>query len=205
MTVIDTTCRVGVSCRRRPSAATAALGGVTAACNVIGGGAATTGTFNWMTWGDHYIDPARRRSKRPTRSRPRTSASSPATPRASPSSRRSRASSTRCRATPCGCPTPTPRMGSSSRSTSTSSRSPRSCTRSRRSSRHLDDPRATWLSLRLVADQHLLQPEVSVRPDSTGQVLLDPKYKGRVVVENQPEEIVAYMARAAAASTSRTT
>jgi spermidine/putrescine-binding protein len=29
------------------------------------------------------------------------------------------------------------------------------------------------------------------------QVLLDPKYKGRVVVENQPEEIVAYMARAA--------
>jgi spermidine/putrescine-binding protein len=29
------------------------------------------------------------------------------------------------------------------------------------------------------------------------QVLLDPKYKGRIVVENQPEEIVAYMARAA--------
>ena len=29
------------------------------------------------------------------------------------------------------------------------------------------------------------------------QVLLDPKYKARVVVENQPEEIVAYMARAA--------
>jgi putative spermidine/putrescine transport system substrate-binding protein/spermidine/putrescine transport system substrate-binding protein len=29
------------------------------------------------------------------------------------------------------------------------------------------------------------------------QVLLDPKYKGRVVVEHQPEEIVAYMARAA--------
>jgi spermidine/putrescine-binding protein len=28
-------------------------------------------------------------------------------------------------------------------------------------------------------------------------VLLDPKYKARVVVENQPEEIVAYMARAA--------
>ena len=29
------------------------------------------------------------------------------------------------------------------------------------------------------------------------QVLLDPKYKGRIVVENQPEAIVAYMARAA--------
>jgi len=35
--------------------ATAALGGVLQACNVIGGGAATTGTFNWMTWGDHWI------------------------------------------------------------------------------------------------------------------------------------------------------
>jgi len=29
------------------------------------------------------------------------------------------------------------------------------------------------------------------------QVLLDPKYKSRIVIENQPEEIVAYMARAA--------
>ena len=33
------------------------LGGITAACNAIGGGGtAQTGTFNWMTWGDHYID-----------------------------------------------------------------------------------------------------------------------------------------------------
>jgi spermidine/putrescine-binding protein len=31
------------------------LGGVTAACNVIGGGA-QGGTFNWMTWGDHYME-----------------------------------------------------------------------------------------------------------------------------------------------------
>ena len=38
--------------------------------------------------------------------------------------------------------------------------------------------------------------KVTGTPDSW-QVLLDPKYKGRVVVENQPEEIVAYMARAA--------
>jgi spermidine/putrescine-binding protein len=37
---------------------------------------------------------------------------------------------------------------------------------------------------------------VTGNPDSW-EVLLDPKYKGRVVVENQPEEIVAYMARAA--------
>src|SRR5262245_6583667 len=35
--------------------ATAAMGGVFAACNVIGGGSQTTGTFNWMTWSDHYI------------------------------------------------------------------------------------------------------------------------------------------------------
>ena len=37
---------------------------------------------------------------------------------------------------------------------------------------------------------------VDPAPDSW-EVLLDPKYKGRVVVEKQPEEIVAYMARAA--------
>ena len=36
---------------------------------------------------------------------------------------------------------------------------------------------------------------VDPAPDSW-EVLLDPKYKGRVVVENQPEEIVAYMGKA---------
>ena len=30
------------------------LGGITAACNAIG--QSQGGTFNWMTWGDHYID-----------------------------------------------------------------------------------------------------------------------------------------------------
>ena len=38
--------------------------------------------------------------------------------------------------------------------------------------------------------------KVSGSPDGW-EVLLDPKYKGRVIVEHQPEEIVAYMARAA--------
>jgi spermidine/putrescine-binding protein len=38
--------------------------------------------------------------------------------------------------------------------------------------------------------------QVSPAPDSW-EVLLDPKYKGRIVVENQPEEIVAYMGKAA--------
>jgi spermidine/putrescine-binding protein len=34
--------------------AAVSLGGIAAACNI--GGAAQGGTFNWMTWGDHYID-----------------------------------------------------------------------------------------------------------------------------------------------------
>jgi spermidine/putrescine-binding protein len=38
--------------------------------------------------------------------------------------------------------------------------------------------------------------QVTPAPDSW-QVLLDPKYKGRIVIENQPEEIVAYMGKAA--------
>jgi putative spermidine/putrescine transport system substrate-binding protein len=37
--------------------------------------------------------------------------------------------------------------------------------------------------------------KVSGSPDGW-EVILDPKYKGRVIVEHQPEEIVAYMARA---------
>jgi spermidine/putrescine-binding protein len=37
--------------------------------------------------------------------------------------------------------------------------------------------------------------QVTPAPDSW-QVLLDPKYKGRIVIENQPEEIVAYMGKA---------
>ena len=36
--------------------AAVSLGGITAACSAIGGPAAQGGTFNWMTWGDHYID-----------------------------------------------------------------------------------------------------------------------------------------------------
>ena len=36
--------------------AAVSLGGLTAACNAIGGRRAQGGTFNWMTWGDHYID-----------------------------------------------------------------------------------------------------------------------------------------------------
>ncbi len=39
-------------------------------------------------------------------------------------------------------------------------------------------------------------PPRSPAPDSW-DVLLDPKYKGRVVVEDQPEEIVAYMGKLA--------
>ena len=35
--------------------ATVSLGGITAACNVVGQ-TQQGGTFNWMTWGDHYID-----------------------------------------------------------------------------------------------------------------------------------------------------
>ena len=42
--------------------------------------------------------------------------------------------------------------------------------------------------------------KVSGSPDGW-EVLLDPKYKGRVVVEHQPEEVVAYMARAAGFNT----
>jgi spermidine/putrescine-binding protein len=47
--------------------ATAALGGVLQACNVIGGGAATTGTFNWMTWATTGSSPSSTRSPTDTK------------------------------------------------------------------------------------------------------------------------------------------
>ena len=62
---------------------------------------------------------------------------------------------------------------------------------------HLVDPRGLpripvgWSPISIYYNPKFVSP-----PDSW-QVLLDPKYKGRVVVENQPEEIVAYMGKAA--------
>jgi spermidine/putrescine-binding protein len=57
--------------------------------------------------------------------------------------------------------------------------------------------RVPGVPIRLVAVMIYYDPaKVSGNP-TDWQVLLDPKYKSRVVVENQPEEIVAYMARAA--------
>ena len=50
-------CHGAASCRhRRPSAPRCRSAGITAACSAIGRPTAQGGTFNWMTWGDHYID-----------------------------------------------------------------------------------------------------------------------------------------------------
>jgi len=65
--------------------AAVALGGVAAACTT--GASKKTGTFNWMTWSDHYYDTQLDEIKKAATSA-RTSRSWPTTPRASPSSRR---------------------------------------------------------------------------------------------------------------------
>ncbi len=51
-----------------------------------------------------------------------------------------------------------------------------------------------WSPVQLYYDPAHVSPE----PDSW-EVLLDPKYKGHIVVENQPVEVVAYMAKLAGA------
>jgi spermidine/putrescine-binding protein len=48
-----------------------------------------------------------------------------------------------------------------------------------------------WSPIQIFYNPKFVDPA----PDSW-EVLLDPKYKGRVIVENQPEEIVAYMGKA---------
>ena len=66
------------------------LGGFAAACNVVG---QQGGTFNWMTWSDHYVDDQLKAIETSDKITANIT-SWPGTPRGSPSSRRSRASST---------------------------------------------------------------------------------------------------------------
>ena len=59
---MDQVARNSNQSRRRFLQASAAMGGVVAfgglaaACTTGGGGGSTKGTFNWMTWSDHYYD-----------------------------------------------------------------------------------------------------------------------------------------------------
>ncbi len=163
------------------------------------GGAARAGTFNWMTWSDHYIDTQLTRpSRTPTRSSP---AISELAGNAEGYAKLKEVKGQLDKMSGDALWVPERLLAKdgliepfdinelkvSSQLYSFAREFP-----------YLDEARGLpgypfgWSPI-----MHLLRPGQGQRRPDRWQVLLDPKYKGRIVVENQPEEIVAYMARAA--------
>jgi spermidine/putrescine-binding protein len=173
------------------------MGGITAACNAIGGGAVQGGTFNWMTWGDHYIDEQLK---------------------AIEASDKIVANISELAGNAEGFAKVKEVKGQLDMISGDALWVPDAYfaeglivpfdINELKVSQQLY-PFARQFEIWTKPEGYLGYPfgwspisiyyntaEVSPAPDSW-QVLLDPKYKGRIVVENQPEEIVAYMGKAA--------
>ena len=176
--------------------AAVSLGGITAACNALGGPAAQGGTFNWMTWGDHYIDTQLK---------------------AIEASDKIIAQISELAGNAEGFAKLKEVKGELDMISGDALWVPDAYfaeeliepfdINSLKVSSQLY-PFAREFDIWTTPDGYLGYPfgwspisiyynvaEVSPAPDSWA-VLLDPKYKGRIVIENQPEEIVAYMGKA---------
>jgi len=176
--------------------AAVSLGGITAACNALGGPAAQGGTFNWMTWGDHYIDTQLK---------------------AIETSDKIIAQISELAGNAEGFAKLKEVKGELDMISGDALWVPDAYfaeeliepfdINSLKVSSQLY-PFAREFDIWTTPDGYLGYPfgwspisiyynvaEVSPAPDSWA-VLLDPKYKGRIVIENQPEEIVAYMGKA---------
>jgi spermidine/putrescine-binding protein len=178
--------------------ATAALGGVLQACNVIGGGgAATTGTFNWMTWSDHWIQS--QLDKIATDTKISTAIQELAgNAEGYAKLKEVKGQLDKMSGDAMWVPNAYAKDGLiepfdiNELKVSTQLYSfAREFPYWQSSEGYMAYPFG-WSPIMIYYDP----AKVSGGP-TDWQVLLDPKYKGRVVVENQPEEIVAYMARAA--------
>jgi spermidine/putrescine transport system substrate-binding protein len=178
--------------------ATAALGGVLQACNVIGGGGtATTGTFNWMTWGDHWIQSQLDKIAADTKISTAISELS-GNAEGYAKLKEVKGQLDKMSADAMWVPNAYAKDGLiepfdiNELKVSTQLYSfAREFPYWQSSDGYMAYPFG-WSPIMIYYDP------ANVSGDPTDwQVLLDPKYKGRVVVENQPEEIVAYMARAA--------
>ncbi len=172
--------------------ATVSLGGITAACNVVG---QQGGTFNWMTWGDHYIDSQLK---------------------AIEESDKIIANITELAGNAEGFAKLKEVKGQLDMISGDALWVPAYYDEGLIEAININDfkvasqlyPLAREFKIWTVPGGYLGYPFgwspisiyynpkfVDPAPDSW-EVLLDPKYKGRVVVENQPEEIVAYMGKA---------
>ena len=178
--------------------ATAALGGVLQACNVIGGGsAATTGTFNWMTWSDHWIQSQLDKIAADTKI---STAIQELAGNAEGYAKLKQVKGQldKISGDAMWVPNAYAKDGliepfdiNELKVSSQLYSFAREFPYWQSSEGYMAYPFG-WSPIMIYYDP----AKVTGNP-TDWQVLLDPKYKGRVVVENQPEEIVAYMARAA--------
>ena len=176
---------------------TTALGGVVAACNVIGGGAKTTGTFNWMTWGDHWIQSQLDKIAKDVNITANISELA-GNAEGYAKLKEVKGQLDKISGDAMWVPNAYAKDGliepfdiNELKVSSQLYSFARQFPYWQASGGYLAYPFG-WSPIMIYYDP----AKVTGNPDGW-QVLLDPKYKGRVVVENQPEEIVAYMARAA--------
>ena len=178
--------------------ATAALGGVLQACNVIGGGgAATTGTFNWMTWSDHYIQSQLDKIAKDTNINTAISELA-GNAEGYAKLKEVKGQLDKISGDAMWVPNAYAKDGliepfdiNELKVSSQLYSFAREFPYWQSSEGYMAYPFG-WSPIMIYYD-----PAKVTGDPNDWQVLLDPKYKGRVVVENQPEEIVAYMARAA--------
>jgi spermidine/putrescine-binding protein len=176
--------------------ATASLGGITAACNVVGQ-TAQGGTFNWMTWGDHYMDAqlkAIEASDKITANISELSGNAEGFAKL----KEVKGQLDMVSADALWLPDAYHKEGLIEPFDINELQVAKELYPFARAFDIWTTPEGylgypfAWSPISIYYNPEFVSPA----PDSW-EALLDPKYKGRVVVEKQPEEIVAYMARAA--------
>jgi len=177
--------------------AAVSLGGITAACNVVGTASPQGGTFNWMTWGDHYIDTQLKAIEASDKIVPQISELA-GNAEGFAKLKEVKGELDQISGDALWVPDAYYAEGLIE---------PFDINDLKVSSQLF--PFARQFAIWTKPEGYLGYPfgwspisiyynvaNVSPAPGSWG-VLLDPKYKGRIVIENQPEEIVAYMGKAA--------
>lgn len=176
--------------------AAVSLGGVAAACNAIGGGAAQGGQFNWMTWGDHYIDTQLKAIEASDKIIPQISELA-GNAEGFAKLKEVKGELDQISGDALWVPDAYYKEGliepfdiNSLKVSSQLYSFARQFPIWTKPEGYLGYPFG-WSPISIYYNV----AKVSPAPDSWA-VLLDPKYKGRIVIENQPEEIVAYMGKA---------
>jgi spermidine/putrescine-binding protein len=177
---------------------TAALGGVGAACNVVGSGAKTTGTFNWMTWGDHWIQTQLDKIAKDVNISTNISELS-GNAEGYAKLKEVKGQLDKMSADAMWVPNAYFKDGLVEPFDINSLKVSSQLYSFAREFPYWQAAGGGYMAYPFGWSPIMIyyDPAKVTGNPTDWQVLLDPKYKGRIVVENQPEEIVAYMARAA--------